>query len=106
MSDYKYSKVTAEQGDTLLHLAIKFEALERYITSVVPVGRRRSLAIARLEEAAMWASKATAKPEPVKNEFPGLQTHIGAPWPGVSYSKTLTPNSTGRKAGKTTARAL
>lgn len=93
MPDYGYSKVTDDQNATLKNLAMKFAVLESYITSVVPAGRRRSLAITSLEEAAMWASKAISKPEPVKNELPRIPAQIDAPWPD-SFGKTFIPNST------------
>ena len=70
MSDYGYKEVGYSQRVVLENLVRRFESLEAYINKEVPEGRRRSLVITKLEEAAMWAAKAVSKPEPKREVTP------------------------------------
>ena len=64
MPDYQYTKVNDRQKFDLAHLAKMFQEIEIFIEHHAEPGRRRSIAITNLEQAAMWAAKAIAKPEP------------------------------------------
>ena len=64
MPDYGYKEIDYHQRVVIANLVRRFEEIEAYINQEVPEGRRRSLAITKLEEAAMWAAKAVSKPEP------------------------------------------
>ena len=64
MPDYQYTKVNDRQKFDLAHLAKMFHEIENFIESHAGPGRRRSIAITNLEQAAMWAAKAISKPEP------------------------------------------
>lgn len=61
---FGYTAVTAEQSEILALLNREFTTLESRILRHVPVGRRQSLALTNLEQAAMWAAKAVAKDGP------------------------------------------
>ena len=61
MPDYGYKEVGSLQKLVLEGLNEKFKELEQYIENNVPIGRRRSLSITKIEEAAMWAAKAVSK---------------------------------------------
>lgn len=64
MPDYGYTKVEDYQKDIMERLSSRFKDLEWFILAVVPEGRRRALALTKLEEAAMWAAKAVSKDSP------------------------------------------
>lgn len=58
---FGYVSVTPEQRDVLNELDAHFSSLEARIKKHVPAGRKQSLALTNLEQAAMWAAKAVAK---------------------------------------------
>jgi hypothetical protein len=48
-------------GNTVIHdIKTKVLELERLIEAMIPPGRRRSLALTKLEDFSMWAVKAAA----------------------------------------------
>jgi hypothetical protein len=55
---FDYVEPTAEQMTVMLQVRAGFRALANVIQTSIPVSRERSLALTKLEEAAMWANKA------------------------------------------------
>ena len=58
---FSYDAVNETQAQAIAQLRVKFTELEQAIDLFVPAGRRRSLALTNLEEAALWTNKAIVK---------------------------------------------
>jgi hypothetical protein len=55
---FDYVETTSDDDEIMDDLRGKFSAIEAYILDSLPNCRQRSLALTKLEEAAMWANKA------------------------------------------------
>lgn len=58
---FSYDAVTEAQAQAIDLLRTRFTELELAINALVPAGRRRSIALTRLEDAGLWTNKAIVK---------------------------------------------